>query len=113
MAACDDGRTTVTGTRRSRSHGHATLAVRTASTHTCQSVAMATIGFVVPRPSRAKWTVSAQNTAIAVQPHHRCVCSNTLWARMRTGDVAPTVTASRRPTSTRQSASVRVVTLPG
>lgn len=113
MAAWDDGRTTVTGTRRRRSHGHATLAVRIVRTHTCQSAATATTGFVVPRPSRATWTVSAQNTAIAVQPHHRWVCSNTLWARIRIGEVAHTVTTTNRPTNTRHSASVRLVTLPG
>ena len=81
MAAWDDGRMTVTGTRRRRSHGHATLAVRIARTQTCQSVATLTNGAWWPRPSMARWTVSAQNTAIAVHPPHRCVCSNTLWAR--------------------------------
>ena len=97
MAAWADGRITVTGTRRSRSHGHATLAVRIAKTHTCQSVASADdrdrrgLG-----PSRARWTVSAQKTAIAVHPHHRCVCSNTLWARVRTGEVAHTVTGQQQ-----------------
>jgi hypothetical protein len=113
MAAWDDGRMTVIGTRRNRSHGHATLAVRIARTQTCQSVATATTGLVAPRPSTARWTVSAQNTAIPVQPPHRWVCSNTLWKRMRTGEVAPSVTTSMRPASTRHRASVRPLTWPG
>ena len=41
MATCEDGRSTVIGTRRNRTHGQATLRVITASTHTCQSEASA------------------------------------------------------------------------
>ena len=35
MTACDEGRSIVMGTRRSRSHGEAMLAVTTASAQTC------------------------------------------------------------------------------
>ena len=55
MTACEEGRSTVTATRRSRSQGEATLAVRTASAQTCQPGALVS-------------TVSAQKSPMAVQP---------------------------------------------
>jgi hypothetical protein len=94
MAACEDGRSIVTGTRRSRNQGEATLAVATASTHTCQSEAMAWTTEASPRRETAECTVSAQKTAMAVQPPNRWVSSNTSWARLRTTGAAHTTTTS-------------------
>ena len=94
MAACEDGRSTVTGTRRSRSQGEATLAVSRASTQTCQLDATAPSAEPSPRCRSARCTVSAQNSAIAVQPPNRCESSNTLWARLRTAGAAQTTTST-------------------
>ena len=94
MAACAEGRSTVTGTRRSRSHGEATLAVRIASTQTCQLEARAASGPASPRPRSARCTVSAQNSATAVQPPKRCDSSNRLCARLRTGGAAQATTST-------------------
>ena len=107
MAACAEGRSTVTGTRRSRSHGEATLAVSSASTQTCQLDAIASSAPASPRCRRARCTVSAQNSAIAVQPPNRCESSNTLCARLRTGGAAQATTSSA--SATRQPTSTRVV----
>ena len=85
MTACAEGRSTVTGTRRNRSQGEATLAVRIASAPTCQ------LGACVS-------TVSAQNSPMAVQPPSRWDSSNTLWARLRTGGAAQTTTSTASAT---------------
>ncbi len=82
----------MTGTRRSRSHGEATLAVSSASTQTCH---------VEPACS-----VSAQNTAIAVQPPNRCESSNASWARRRTTGEAQTAITRVSATSVEDSTSV-------
>jgi hypothetical protein len=81
MTACAEGRSTVIGTRRSRSHGEATLAVSAARTKTCHMGA-------------SRCTVNAQKSPIAVQPANRCELSKTLWARRLTGGIAQATTSS-------------------
>ena len=89
MAACADGRVTVIGTRRSRSHGAAMLVVTSARTQTCQSDASAgsDISLTSARGARAG-PVSTQKSPIADQPPQRCEYSNTRWARARTTGIA-------------------------
>src|SRR3954471_12238142 len=93
IAACAAGGSTLTGTRRSRSHGEATLTVSSASTHTCQAGA-------------ARCSVSAQKSPIAVQPPNRCDHSNTLWARLRTAGAAQAQTSTATATTHQASTSV-------
>ena len=82
-AACEDGRSIVTGTRRSRSHGEAMLSVTSASTQTCQLDAIAARGGLVAEQREVQR--SAPRTARSrVQPPKRWVSSNTLWTRLRT-----------------------------
>ena len=54
ITACEEGRSTVTGTRRSRSHGETMLAVTSASTPTCQPGASAPGGASAPRRARLR-----------------------------------------------------------
>ncbi len=65
IATWDDGRCTVIGTRRGRSHGRTTLSVTTANTHRCQFDAKATNAPRSPRPTTVRWIVSIQNSSSA------------------------------------------------
>src|ERR671922_1192450 len=92
MTAWEDGRSTVTGTRRSLSQGEAILAVTSASTQTRQLDSGAPSADASPRWTTSRCTVSAQKTAMAVQPPNRCVSSNRLCARVLTAGAAHTTT---------------------
>jgi hypothetical protein len=56
----------------------------------------------------ARWSVSAQKTAIDAQPAKRCVFSKTLCARARTGGAAQAQTSSASATTDHASTSVAV-----
>ena len=109
MAACDEGRSTVTGTRRSRSQGEATLAVRSARPTRARSDATPA-GVAAPE----RGAVSAQNSAIAVQPPNRCGQLEHVVGAAAHRPVPRTPRRRRRaPRARRLSTRVVTVTLSG
>src|SRR5215213_4423120 len=109
IAAWPDGRSTVIGTRRSRSHGETMQKVTSASTHTCHVVAIARRAG--SSRSSARCSVKTQNSAIALHPPKRWVSSNALWTRRRTTGRAP-ATMIRQSTAI-ALATTRVVAVAG